>query len=112
MELWQKQALCAENVGLLLAYIRKQGFYCTLGDAFRSTEQAALDAQKGIGIKNSLHCQRLAIDLNLFDAQGHYLEGNDSYKQFGEFWKTLNPANRWGGDFTRGDGNHFEMQDL
>ena len=112
MELWQKQATFAENASALIAYIRKQGFYCTFGDAFRSVEQAAVDAHEGIGIKNSLHCQRLAVDLNLFNAQGHYLSNNNDYKIFGDFWKTLNPANRWGGDFTRGDGNHFEMQDL
>ena len=109
MELWQKQATFADNVSALIAYIRKQGFYCTFGDAFRSQAQAELDAEKGVGIKNSLHCKRLAVDLNLFDAQGHYYDSGDEYKQFGDFWKTLNPANRWGGDFTRGDGNHFQM---
>lgn len=112
MKLWEKQAKFAENVSVLIAFIIKKGFCCTFGDAFRSQAQAALNAKSGIGIKNSLHCERLAIDLNLFDNLGRYLDSSDDYKQFGDFWKTLHPDNRWGGDFTRGDGNHFEMQDI
>ena len=111
MKLWEKQAKFAENVSALIAFIVKKGFNCTLGDAYRSEAQAVLNAKSGIGIKDSLHCKRLAIDLNLFDTLGRYLDNSDDYKQFGDFWKTLNPDNRWGGDFQRKDGNHFEMQD-
>ena len=60
---------------------------------------------------NSLHCKRLAVDINIFDRNGHYFTHPEAYQQFGDFWETLNPKFRWGGHFARSDGNHFEMQD-
>ena len=65
-ELLQKQMLFAQNLPRLIDFIYKSGYACTLGEAWRTPEQAALNASKGIGIKNSLHCDRLAIDLNIF----------------------------------------------
>jgi hypothetical protein len=29
------------------------------------------------------------------------------YKPLGDYWKTLDPACCWGGDFSKPDGNHF-----
>lgn len=111
MKLQEKQAKFAENVSALIAFIVKKGFCCTFGETFRTKEQAELYEKSGKGIANSLHCQRLAVDLNLFDPHGNYLTHSDDYKIFGDFWKTLHPDNRWGGDWKRKDGNHFEMQD-
>jgi len=112
MKLQVKQAIFAKNVGLLLDRIFQSPFTCTLGDAYRSAEQAEINAKKGIGIKNSLHCKRLAIDLNLFNNDGEYLTSGPDYQCFGEYWKSLHPLNRWGGDFKLKDFGHFEMQDL
>lgn len=112
MKLSEKQTIFAKNVSLLINYIFSQGFLVTLGEAYRTPEQAKIYASQGKGIVDSLHCKRLAIDLNLLDKNGTYLSDSQSYKQFGEYWATLHPFNRWGGVFTRVDGNHFEMQDL
>jgi hypothetical protein len=113
MKLQEKQVIFSGNVGALLDYIIKMGFRCTLGEAYRTAEQATLYAQQGKGIKNSLHCKRLAIDLNLFDRAGTYLKSKESYQLFGDYWKSLHPKNRWGGDFEKlVDSNHFEMQDI
>ena len=79
----------------------------TGAELYRTTEQAELNAQKGSGIRNSLHTNRLAIDLNLF-IDGKYRTDTKSYTELGEFWKGLSIENRWGGDFSRPDGNHFE----
>lgn len=113
MELWQKQAVFAQNVGKLLEFIFEHDHLCTLGEAWRSSDQAKIYASEGKGIVHSLHCERLAIDLDLFTTSGQYLTDSISYKMFGEYWKTLNPLNRWGGDFPppRVDGNHFEMHE-
>jgi hypothetical protein len=61
-------------------------------------------------MEGSLHYDGLAVDINLFDADGKYLTDTADYKQFGDFWKSLHPDCRWGGDF-RGnpDGNHFSL---
>jgi len=118
MELWQKQALFAQNVALLLQYIHSKGYSVTLGEAFRTPDQAKLYAQQGKGIVDSLHCQRLAIDLNLINHEGVYLPDSSDYKIFGEYWKSLDENNDWGGDWAPStlrphqnvDGNHFEMK--
>ena len=112
MLLHDRQIAFTKNVGLLIAFIYSKNYSATFGDAFRSAEQAALNAASGKGIANSLHCKRLAIDLNLFDAAGSYVTDKASYEPFGIYWKTLSPLNKWGGDFVHlVDSNHFEMTD-
>lgn len=112
MELWKRQSAFANNVALLIQYINKKGYYATFGEAFRTPEQAKIYADSGRGILHSLHCNRLAIDLNLISHEGIYMPDSKDYKQFGDYWESLDGLNRWGGVFKRVDGNHFEMQDL
>lgn len=112
MFLWEKQALFAQNVASLLQFINSKGMHVTLGEAFRTPEQAAIYAKNGKGVVDSLHLKRLAIDLNLLDSKGRYLPTEDPYEPFGEYWETLHHFNRWGGRFTRGDACHFEMKDI
>lgn len=107
--LFEKQKIFSMNVALLLLWCDDGGYGVTLGEAYRTEAQARLNEQNGVGIANSLHTKRLAIDLNLF--QGNkYLTDSVSYGWAGDYWRTLNPLNRWGGDFTRPDGNHFSME--
>lgn len=109
MTLGEKQRLFTRCVGQLITWAYQNGYELTLGDAYRSPEQAAINAQKGSGIANSLHTQRLAIDLNLF-INGEYQTDSKAYKPLGDFWKSLDPGCCWGGDFhTRADGNHFSI---
>lgn len=108
--LHNEQILFAKHVAALIMYIFSQGYSCTLGEAFRTHQQANIYAHEHIGIINSLHCFRLAIDLNIFDSSGKYLSDSKAYYQFGMYWETLDPYNRWGGNFPRADGNHFERQ--
>jgi len=116
MTLQQRQATFAFNVALLINHIFESNHSVTFSEAYRTPEQAALNAKSGKGIRNSLHCKRLAIDLNLFNSGRKYLIKKSDYEPFGIYWKSLNPANRWGGDFIKlggkiDDSNHFEMQD-
>lgn len=108
MTLSQEQQEFARQVALLITYINTTGYKVTFGEALRTPEQAEIYAKQGKGIKDSLHCKSLAIDLNLFDKSGKYLTQTDDYRTFGEYWESLDPKNRWGGRFTRADGNHFE----
>ncbi len=119
MTLSKKQQEFAWDVSHLIKKINAEGYACTFGEAYRTPEQAKLNAIKGIGIANSLHCKRLAVDLNLFK-DGVYLAGGEHYKQFGEYWCSLNPLNRYGGDWDKDgihgepretDFNHFERQE-
>lgn len=110
MSLAEKQALFALNVAKLIVFINEKGFKCTFGEAFRTFEQAQIYAEQGKGIKNSLHCKRLAVDLNLFSPEGKYLEDSKDYVQFGKYWESLHGENRSGCFFSKPDGNHFEMK--
>lgn len=109
MTLGEKQRRFTELVGRLIIWAYDEGYELTFGEAYRTPEQAALNAKKGSGIANSLHTSRLAIDLNLF-INGEYITGTDAYKPLGEYWKELDPECCWGGDFSRPDGNHFSLQ--
>lgn len=109
MRLSIKQSLFAVDVAKLILHINESGYSCTLGEAWRTPEMASLYAQQGKGIKNSLHCIRLSIDLNLFK-DGVYLSGSEAHRPFGEYWESLNAMNRWGGRF--GDGNHYERREV
>lgn len=107
MTLRQKQSLFVVLVAGLIDHAHDLGYELTFGEAQRSPEEAARLAKLGKGIKNSLHIQRLAIDLNLFKG-GKYLSSTESHRPLGEWWETLHPLCRWGGRF--GDGNHYSLE--
>ncbi len=110
MTLGEKQRLFAKLIGGLLHYIYSQEYEVTFGEAYRTPEQAALNAKSGAGISNSLHTKRLAMDLNLFK-DGVWLQESGDHKPFGEWWKAQHSLCRWGGDFEhRPDGNHYSIE--
>lgn len=88
----------------LITWAYENGYELTLGEAYRTPEQAAINAAKGIGIVDSAHTRRLAIDLNLFK-DGVYLTKTEEYTEIGEKWEELGGS--WGGRFN--DGNHFSL---
>lgn len=104
MTLREKQSLFVILVARLIEHAYNQGYELTFGDAFR-------DPRVTYGHPNSNHRKRLAIDLNLF-IDGVYMDDTESHRPLGEYWKSLHPLCRWGGDFSNPDGNHYEMQDL
>ena len=106
MTLREKQSIFTYLVAKLIIFANDNGYELTFGETYRTPEQAALNAKKGIGIKNSLHTKRLAIDLNLFK-DGKYLSSTESHKLLGEWWENQHQLCRWGGRFN--DGNHYEM---
>lgn len=106
MTLRQKQSLFARYVALLLLEAYHLGYEVTLGEAFRSPEEAARLAKAGKGIATSLHTSRLAIDLNLF-REGHYLSSSEAHRPLGEWWEAQHELARWGGRFN--DGNHYSF---
>jgi hypothetical protein len=98
MTLLQKQFLFSSLVSLLLKKAEDFGYQVTLGGAWREGDPRC-------------HGIRLAIDINLFK-DGQYLTDIESHRKLGEWWKTLNPICRWGGDFVSmnaGDANHYSI---
>lgn len=109
MTLLQKQQLFPVLLAKLFDYIYSQGYCCTLGEAHRPPETAKIYAERGLGIANSLHTIRLAIDINLFIGK-KYLTKTEDYKFAGEFWESLSTQDYeciWGGSF--GDADHFSI---
>ena len=109
MTLGEKQRRFVELVGKLIEWAYANGYELTFAEAYRTPEQAALNAKSGAGISNSLHTKRLAIDLNLFK-DDVFLTTSEAHRPLGDYWKTLDPEARWGGDFSRPDGNHYSLE--
>jgi hypothetical protein len=103
-EMRNKQSIFLKNFAKLILWAFDNGFEVTAGELHRTDEQHALNVAKGISkAKRSKHQDRLAGDLNLF-INGIYKTDQPSYKPLGEYWVSLHPQNRWGGDFNK-DGN-------
>jgi hypothetical protein len=105
----QKQAIFSVLVAKLILHAHSLGYGLTLGECYRSPEEAERLATIGKGIKTSLHTKRLAIDLNLF-IRGVYQADSGAYKPLGEWWEAQSTDAyecAWGGRF--GDGNHFAL---
>ena len=106
MKLRTRQSLFVSLVAQMIQYVESQGYELTFGEAWRPEWVAREYARRRVGIVNTLHAERLAIDINLFK-NGEYLTKTEDYAWLGEWWKNLHPDNRWGGDIKMRDGNHF-----
>lgn len=132
MSLRQKQSNFVWMVLDLLQWGKDHGYEFTLAEAFRSDEQAEINAigysgrqrvasliesefpdlsekilnnGKANGIRHSIHQERLAIDLNVFK-DGQWLSQTEQLRELGERWESKGGA--WGGRFR--DGNHFSLE--
>ena len=93
-ELWEKRALFTRLLAELITYMITQGYSPLLGK----------DGLKHM--KNSLHYEGLAADIDLFK-DGVYIDTTEGHAKFGAYWKSLDPRCCWGGDFK--DGNHYSI---
>lgn len=112
MTLREKQSIFANLVAELIFEAQRKGYSITFGEAYRSKEEAERLSKLGVGIKASLHTQRLAIDLNLFK-DGVYLSKTKDHQVLGEWWEGQSFGDIkccWGGRFN--DGNHYSIEHL
>lgn len=100
----EKQSRFALMVARLIVKADEMGYALTFGEAWRSEEEARRLASRGAGVNRSLHCDRLAVDLNLF-VNGEWVQGSNAHRPLGEIWESWGGA--WGGRF--GDGNHYSL---
>lgn len=115
-KLSESQRIFTVNIARLIMFAYENDIQLTFGEAYRTREQQLLYLQTGKSkTMNSNHLKRLAVDFNFF------INGNLTYdwnvvKTLGDFWETLHPLNRWGGDWNKNDKKdgfidapHFEM---
>ena len=127
MRLGEKQELFMRLLPRLIDKAHELGFEIRGGELQRSEEAARWNAEhcrvckrtkprhapnghqfRAIGIVESLHRKKLAIDLNLFRGE-LFLTQTDDHRELGEFWESLHPLCRWGGRFSNPDGCHYAI---
>jgi len=107
MTLREKQSKFVRMVSELIQFADSMGYELTFGDTFRDPRVfGELGSRRGYGAPNSLHKQRLAIDLNLF-IDGVYQHEAESHRELGEFWEGIGGS--WGMRYG-GDSNHYELK--
>lgn len=90
----------------LIKFAESKGYQLTLGDAYRDPRvHGKVGVKASYSSANSVHKQRLAIDLNLFK-DGVYLSSTEDYVELGKYWESI--GGTWGGRFE--DGNHFSLE--
>lgn len=102
----QKQVRFARLVPRLIDKAFEMGFEVTLGETWRPQVTADYYRSQGRGISNSLHLDKLAIDLNLFK-NGQLITDSEGHRPLGEWWEAQGPDHAWGGRFQ--DGNHYSI---
>ena len=117
MSLVREQAVFLLHVSELVRKAHELGFIASGGELYRTPEQQALHVKHGRSkTMKSLHLKRLAIDLNFFregpDGTLNLTYNLEELRALGEFWESLDPANRWGGNWASfKDTPHFERRD-
>lgn len=87
----------------------ERGFKVTGGELYRTAEQQAIYLKTGKSkTSNSRHLSRLAIDLNFFK-NDVLVSDKKTLQEIGDFWESMNPQNKWGGNYKSFlDIPHFE----
>lgn len=93
-ELRQKQSRFVVMVADLIQYLTAKGYRLTFGDAWAKTGHR----------ENSLHYDRLAIDLNIFK-DGEWLTDGRGHDEGHDFWDSIGGAAR-----IPEDANHYSVE--
>lgn len=109
MSLSQEQAAFLLDACKLIQYASEQGWMVTGGELYRTPEQQEIYLKTGRSkTMASNHLKRCAIDLNFFK-DGKLVWDKQMLAPLGQYWESLNPKNRWGGNFkSLVDVPHFE----
>jgi hypothetical protein len=111
MKLINHQFAFIRDIAKLYNFVENSGDMCTLGWGFRTTEMQALFVKTGLSkTMNSNHPKRLAQDLNFF-VKGVLTYKKEDLQRYGDYWESLSPENRWGGNFKDSKGEPFEDTD-
>lgn len=114
MTLFTKQIVFSRLLARFITELAAKGYDVTGGEWFRPQAMAQLYAAEKKGISNSLHCKRLACDLNLFKGP-KYLVTVLELEEAGKLWESYSGPDykcTWGGRFeVEPDADHFSIED-
>lgn len=105
------QNVFAKKLAEFILKASDMGYCVSIGEVYRPPETAKMYEAQGKGIANSLHCLKLAADLNFF-RNGVLLISFEDIRPLGELWESFSshqyPCN-WGGRFSKQDCDHFSL---
>ena len=109
MTLSKHQQIFSQNIALLILRANGMGINLTFGEAYRTKYQQAEYLRTGkTKTMNSNHLKRLAVDFNFFIG-GQLTYNKAALQELGDYWESIDPLNRWGGNFKSfTDTPHFE----
>lgn len=124
MKLSEHQAIFTYNIAALILYANSRGIALTRGEGYRTRSQQLLyfygykvvrkngkiqlvKDKKRSKTMNSNHLRRLADDFNHF-IDGKLVSDRETLQVLGDYWCSLHPKNRWGGNWGW-DVPHYEM---
>lgn len=116
-DLVREQSVFLLHVCELVKKAGELGFSASAGELYRTPEQQALHVRNGRSTTMaSQHLKRLAIDLNFFrdapDGRPMLISDVETLRPIGQYWESLDTANRWGGHWTTfKDTPHFERRE-
>lgn len=105
----EKQTRFARWLPRLIDKAFELGYLVTGAEWKRDPRIAQMNAVSGAGISSSLHLASLAVDLNLFKADGTFITDDTGHAELGAWWKAQQPDFCWGGDFAKRDFNHYSL---
>jgi hypothetical protein len=91
LNLLEKQKVFSKTLAKFLNDLFLRGYDVTMGECYRPPEMADIYASQGRGVKNSNHCIKLAVDLNIF-YQGTFLTSKEILEIPGKLWKVTQLA--------------------
>jgi hypothetical protein len=98
MSLGLEQEAFAEDLVTLIQHIRSLGYKIRLGEVWRPLEMQEIYVKTGRSkTMNSEHIKKCAADLVIL-TDGKILNRAET-KPIGDFWESLSPKNRWGGNW-------------
>jgi len=109
MKLSEHQQIFSKHIARLIHRAELLGIDLTFGEAYRTEyQQAEYLRTKKSKTKFSNHLKRLAVDFNFF-IDGKLVYKHPLIDNLGEYWESIDPLNRWGGNFKSiKDSPHFE----
>ena len=110
MSLGHEKEIFTTHVVSLIQTAWSLGYQVRIGEVFRTPEQQALYVTtRRSETMNSMHLKKCAIDLVLL--RNNKICGYEEIKPLGDFWESLDPKNRWGGNWKKlVDTPHFERR--